>query len=151
MTLIEKMRGKNIGDRTQPPALTNGQARPMHPKAAEALSEWNTALDELAYFKDRAAHLENEQKLNIERIHDLETELTHARNRGDWYCRHDAFMDATLEDVLALIVARRKQARAEAYAPPGTGAADHSAQGDDLAEGVADLAKTFAPEAGNAP
>ncbi len=147
MSLIERMRGKNIGDRQQPPALTNGQSgRQMHPKAVEALSDWNTDLEQLAYFKDRATHLENENKLNIERIRDLEEELTHTRNARDWFCRHDATMLATLDDVEALIAARKSKARAEAYAPPGSGAQETEPMTAEDEQRVTDLARALAPE-----
>lgn len=146
MSLIERMRGKNVGDRQQPPALTNGQPRPMHPKAIEALSDWNTDLEQLAYFKERTAHLENENRLNAERIRDLEEELTHTRNSRDWFCRHDASMLATLDDLEALIVNRKSKARAEAYAPPGSGAQESEPMTADDEQRIAELAAKLAPE-----
>lgn len=129
-----------------PPALPPQEA-PGRPKAVlDFLETTDRMREELAYFKSHAAQLEMDLKVANENGRLLREELTHVRNERDWLTRHDAKMLSTCEDVMALITARLKDARAHAFAQPGSGQQEqeHPTERDDkIIEG---LAATLAPE-----
>ena len=133
----------------QPPAMPQTQPS-VSPEVAAFIDSTTRQREELAYLRSENDTLNRELRLANERIRMLDEELTHTRNARDWFCRHDAFMLATLDDIEAMIVARKAKARAEAYAPPGSGQEDHTQNGDELAAGVADLAAKLAPGPDNA-
>ncbi len=143
MSLIERMRAKN-----QPAPLLPEQ-RPVsrHPRTAEMLDEWNADLDALSYFKSRCEELENEDRRKSDRIGDLEAELAYVRDDRDRLFQAHATGLATIDDILALIIARKTKSRAEPYAPPGTGHQDGPERPMTQAEqeGLKVVAETLAP------
>lgn len=128
------------------PALPVPQPREATPETTAFLDSVNRQREENAYLRSEVEQTSRELKLAHERIRMLETEITNVRADRDFMTRHDASMMTSLRDIKALIVMAEERARAEAYAPPGSGQQDHTKAADELAEGVAELAKKLAPE-----
>lgn len=128
------------------PPLPTPQPREASPETTAFLDSVTRQREENAYLRAELENVTRENKLAHERIRMLETELTEVRADRDFLTRHDASMLTSLRDIKALIVMAEERAKAEAYAPPGSGQQDHSQQGDELAAGVADLAAKLAPE-----
>jgi len=150
MSLIERMRGKNLRLEPHLAGLPEANGAPVSPEVAAFIDSTTRDRQELAYLRSHSAQLENDVKVANERIRDLTDELAHTRNARDWFCRHDRAVLATLEDVQALIGARLKAARAEAYAQPGTGAQEQeqpTERDDKIIEGLAAKLAPVSPDA----
>lgn len=106
--------------------------------------------EDLAFWKSEAEQVGRDLRLANERIVRLTAELNEVKHERDWLRLHDNSMINSLDDIEALIARAKSKARAEAYAPPGSGQQDITQQGDDLAAGVSELAAKLAP-AGDQP
>lgn len=129
----------------QPPALPETQPT-VSPEVQAFIDSSARQREELAYLRSENDALNLEVRVSHERIRMLESELTEVRAARDFFQRHDGDMMKALGIIKGVIVAEEANARANAYAPPGTGQLDRSRQGDDLAAGVAALAQKLAPE-----
>lgn len=132
------------------PPLPVPQPREASPETTAFLDSVTRQREENAYLRSELETVTRENKLAHERIRMLESELTAVRADRDFLTRHDASMLTSLRDIKALIVMAEERAKAEAYAPPGSGTQDTTQQADELAAGVAagvaDLAAKLAPE-----
>lgn len=76
---------------------------------------------ELTYFRTHSAELENDIKLANERIRMLESELNFIRDDRDRLQTQLASILRSFRNIKVLIMDSEADARAEAYAPPGSG------------------------------
>lgn len=148
MNILTAMRKQNLGDRIDPPVPS--VPRPSPPPRSAAVAEWidydERQREENAWLRSENAELKTDLKVAQERLRDVEAELTHVRNERDWLTRHDAKMLSTCEDVMALITARLKDARAHAFAQPGTGQQEHEQPTERDDQIIENLATALAPE-----
>jgi len=145
MSLIERMRGKNL--RLEPMLQPlPGENGPVTPEVQAFIDSTTRDRQELAYLRSHSAQLENDIKVANENNRLLREELTHVRNERDWLTRHDAKMLSTCEDVMALISARLKDARAHAFAQPGSGQQEQEQPTERDDEIIENLAASLAPE-----
>ncbi len=129
-----------------PPALPPLDSSGRPKAVLDFLETTDRMREENAWLLSENAELKNDLKVALARLHDVEGELTHVRNNRDYFCRHDRAVVATLEDVQALIGARLKSARAEAYAAPGSGAQEPEQPDPRDDRIIENLAATLAPE-----
>lgn len=128
-----------------PPLPRVRQPEEMRQMALDFMSDVDRQREENAYLRSANEQLRVDLKAALENARMLESELAYVRDERDQLYRHDHNMLGGLGAIKAAIINLEQQSRASAYAPPGSGTEDHTKQGDELADGVAKLAATFAP------
>jgi hypothetical protein len=146
MSLIERMRTKNFRVEPHLASLPEANGAPVSPEVAAFIDSTTRDRQELAYLRSHAAQLENDIKVANENNRLLREELTHVRNERDWLTRHDAKMLSTCEDIQALIATRLKDARAHAFAQPGSGTQEQAQPTERDDKIIENLAASLAPE-----
>lgn len=116
----------------------------------KAVIDFLTATDQMreenAYLRSELEQTQRDLKLSHEQNRRLESELTNLRADHQILDRHDGDLMNSLDNIVTVILAAQAKARDHAYAPPGSGNKTVTKQADELAEGVAELAKKLAPE-----
>lgn len=127
---------------------------PAQPPRSEAVAAWLGEHEKLehecAFLRDDNARLSNGLKVANEHIIMLKDELNAVRDQLDYIVRHNGSIMTSLDNIETLIIAAKKKARAEAYAPPGSGSdttSERTAEAQEkIDEAAAKLAAQLAPE-----
>lgn len=130
--------------RVEPVAPVLPNPATMSEEVAGFIDNMARQREELVFFRSETDTLQNELKVAHEHIRRLEAELTDVRDQRDFLQRHDTAMLTSLHNIKVLIDASLASAKAQAYAPPGTGQQDHTQEKID--DAVAQLAQKLAAE-----
>jgi chromosome segregation ATPase len=104
-----------------PRPLSQAHPEELRKSASKFMNDYDGLLEENAYLRSEKDMLERELKLAREQVRGLDRELNFVRDDRDRLLQHDTAIMNSLENIEALIVSAKNKARAEAYAPPGTG------------------------------
>jgi len=126
-----------------PPAVRPEERRQL---TMDFVDSFDRTQEENTYLRSENDQLRVELKVAREQVRNMERELNFVRDDRDRLLEHDASIMTSLENIEALIVSAKAKARAEAYAPPGSGPHQPPEETERDLEIVKGLAERLAPE-----
>ena len=121
-----------------PPAVRPEDRRQM---TMEFMDNFDRTSEENAYLRSALEQSQIELRAEREIRRSLEREMDFIRSDRDRLLEHDASIMNSLENIETLIVSAKAKARAEAYAPPGSGTqgqTEPTVQDQKIIEGLAE-------------
>jgi hypothetical protein len=124
--------------------------KPSTPAALAWLDEFETMKQDNAFLREEVNRLGNALKVANETNKLLKDDLVDLKNAHYRVLRHDMVMAGGVEQIVILASALLESARAESFAPPGSGvdpAAERTAEAQkQIDDAAAQLAQKLAPE-----
>lgn len=149
MNVVQKFLRPEKQEPVPPPLPPRVHPEKRKQLALDFMDEHSRTLEENAYLRSEVEQLRVELKVAQEKARMLESELNFLRDEYDRLLTHDKYMLGGIDAIEAAIINLKASSRAEAYAPPGSGSQDETA--DQAIDHAAELAKKLAPETeGNA-